>query len=176
MQRSRCWQSKAGPIRPRPGSARSVCASNRGESRSTAARDQLERGTLPDNALPPLRTFPMHVISQAAAGNRPMVVSVPALTCECALATYREATGRRRRPSLPVCPELRRRSTHSKGARMKRPNTQAMDKWHFTDQGNGTWRWALRSAESTILRASAEAYASRPAAVKNARQYGYAGD
>ena len=59
---------------------------------------------------------------------------------------------------------------------MKRPNTQAMDKWHFTDQGNGTWRWALRSAESTILRASAEAYTSRPAAVKNARQYGYAGD
>jgi uncharacterized protein YegP (UPF0339 family) len=50
------------------------------------------------------------------------------------------------------------------------------DKWTFADQGNGSWRWALVTSEGTILRSSSEAYPSRAAALKNARQYGYTGE
>lgn len=50
------------------------------------------------------------------------------------------------------------------------------DRWSFTNQGNGTWRWGLQTAEGTILRASSEAYPSRTAALQNARQYGYSGE
>ncbi|MBM4438453.1 MAG: hypothetical protein FJ029_14775 [Actinobacteria bacterium] len=51
----------------------------------------------------------------------------------------------------------------------------AKDTWNFSADAGGKWRWSLLTPERLVLRASAEAYASRAAAVKNAKQYGYSG-
>jgi uncharacterized protein YegP (UPF0339 family) len=52
---------------------------------------------------------------------------------------------------------------------------QMPDKWSFTTDEGGKWRWVLVTPERVVLRTSSEAYASRAAAVKNAKQYGYVG-
>ncbi len=49
----------------------------------------------------------------------------------------------------------------------------AKDKWTFSADNAGKWRWSLHTAERLLLRASSEAYANRGDAVKNAKQYGY---
>lgn len=49
------------------------------------------------------------------------------------------------------------------------------DKWNFHADAKGHWRWNVTTPEREVLRASAEAYASRSDAIANAKRYGYGG-
>ena len=51
--------------------------------------------------------------------------------------------------------------------------TPPKDKWTFSADNAGKWRWSLHTSERLLIRASSEAYANRGDAVKNAKQYGY---
>ena len=64
--------------------------------------------------------------------------------------------------------------TSPQAVRVDKPAIRA-DKWNFTGEGNGRWRWSLTSPEGEVIRSSSEAYPSRAGAVKNAKQYGYHG-